>query len=105
MTLLIPGVLGIYFHILAKTRGHKRLFFLAIIFLIAPGAIQRYHKELEGFSAMKHDWKLCYLEHEDIQFCEQATRFQIYPWPENIGLKEKLAYLKKNALNLYAAGN
>jgi hypothetical protein len=54
---------------------------------------------------MKHDWKQCYLEQEDIQFCDQATNFQIYPWPENIRLKEKLVYLKQNALNLYATGN
>jgi hypothetical protein len=76
------------------------------MFLVALlGATQRYHKELEGFSAMKRDWKQCYPAHEDIQFCDQATRFQIYPWPENIGLKEKLAYLKKNALNLYGTRN
>jgi hypothetical protein len=106
MTLLIPAFLGIYFHLLAKTRDRMRTFFLGLIFVIAlPLAIQRYHKELESFSAMKHDWKQCYLEQEDIQFCDQATNFQIYPWPENIRLKEKLVYLKQNALNLYATGN
>jgi len=106
MTLLIPAFLGIYFHLLTKPRGGKRMLLLAIIFLILlPGAVQRNHKELEAFSAMKRDWKQCYLEHEDIQFCDQTTRFQIYPWPDNIRLKKKLAYLKQNALNLYATGD
>jgi hypothetical protein len=54
---------------------------------------------------MKRDWRPCYLAHEDIQFCNQASRFRIYPWPETVGLKEKLAYLKQNALNLYATGD
>jgi hypothetical protein len=103
MTLLIPAFLGIYFHLLAKPSGGKRTLLLAIMFLIVlPSAIQRYHKELEGLSAMKRDWKQCYLEREDIQLCDQATGLQIYPWPEKIRLKEKLAYLKQNALNLYA---
>jgi hypothetical protein len=44
MTLLIPAFLGIYFHLLAKPSGGKRILLLALMFLIVlPSAIQRYH--------------------------------------------------------------
>ncbi len=40
MTLLIPAFLGIYFHLLAKPSGGKRILLLALMFLIVlPSAI------------------------------------------------------------------
>jgi hypothetical protein len=103
LTLLIPAFLGIYFCILA-VRSKRTRSGLAGIFVLAllPSALQRNHKEIESFSAHKQSWKQCYLAHEDIRVCDAETNFQLYPCPECIHLKQRLEFLKRNRLNLYA---
>jgi len=44
----------------------------------------------------------CYLRTEDIDFCDAATKFRIYPRPEATGLKQKLQYLKERRLSFFA---
>ena len=50
----------------------------------------------------KRNWRDCCLRTEDIANCNRATGFQIYPQPDATQLKEKLEFLKRNHLNLYA---
>lgn len=105
LTLLIPAFLGIYFSILTIRSDRKRVALAGIfVLLLLPSCVHRYHKEIEDFSALKRDWKQCYLEHEDIQFCDAETKWQLFPCPECIHMKEKLEFLKRNRLNLYADG-
>jgi len=103
LTLLIPAFLGIYFSILA-IRNHRKRVVLAGIFilLLLPSCVHQNHKEIEAFSALKQNWKQCYLAHEDIRFCDAEANFQLYPCPECIQMKEKLEFLKRNRLNLYS---
>lgn len=106
MTLLIPGFVGIYFFLL--NLGQNRLAKISIALLLVaviPAAVQRNHKEIEGFSAMKAAWKQCYLAHEDISYCDAASHLQLYPDPNSIHLREKLTFLKQHHLNLYAGSN
>ncbi len=103
LTLLIPAFLGIYFSILAIPNEGKRVVLSGIFILVLlPSCVHRYHKEIEAFSALKQNWKQCYRAHEDIRFCDAEAHFQLYPCPECIQMKEKLEFLKRNRLNLYA---
>jgi hypothetical protein len=103
LTLLIPAFLGIYFSILAIRNDRKRVALAGIfILLLLPSCVRRSHKEIEDFSALKQNWKQCYLAHEDIRFCDAEANFQLHPCPECIQMKEKLEFLKRNRLNLYA---
>ncbi len=101
LTLLIPGFLGIYFHLLMSRSGYSRTLLLTALFVaVLPACIQRNHKEIENFSAMKHAWKDCYLASENVPYCDSSSHLQLYPWPPAI--QDKLNYLKQNRLNLYA---
>jgi hypothetical protein len=103
LTLLIPAFLGIYFSILTVGNDRKRVVLAGIFILVLlPSCVRRNHKEIEAFSAFKQNWKQCYLAHEDIRFCDAEANFQLYPCPECIQMKEKLEFLKRNRLNLYA---
>jgi hypothetical protein len=103
LTLLIPAFLGLYFGILTIRNGRRRVVLAGIfVLLLLPSCVHRYHKEIENFSALKRNWKQCYLAHEDIQFCDAETKWQLFPCPECIHMKEKLEFLKRNRLNLYA---
>jgi hypothetical protein len=103
LTLLIPAFLGAYFAVLTIQNSRKRVVLTTLLFLaLLPGCIQRNHKEIESFSGFKRAWKDCYFAHQNIQFCDTETNFQLYPCPECIHLKEKLELLKQNRLNLYA---
>jgi hypothetical protein len=106
LTLLIPAFLGIYFSILTIRNDRKRVVLAGVFILVLlPSCVSRYHKEIENFSALKQNWKQCYLAHEDIRVCDAEANFQLYPCPECIQMKEKLEFLKRNRLNLYAGGN
>ena len=103
---LALGMLGVYFHFLG---GHgqwksKVLLYSFLALLLIGGvptvasdrsAMQRYHD-------IKTKWRSCYLNTEEIQECDQEAGFWIYPFPERIGLKAKLEYLKQSRQNLYS---
>jgi hypothetical protein len=102
---LIPAFLGLYFAALGyRSRVAKTL---AIILLLAIGfsatlvirigdrsMMAQYHR-------IKEDWRACYLQRHDIGQCDALTGNKIYPWP-NPQLEEKLDFLERNKLNLYA---
>jgi hypothetical protein len=102
LTLLIPGFVGIYFCLLNLNPNRNVRILIAVMLLsVLPACIQRNHKEIEGFSAMKTAWKNCYLTNGNVAYCDEASHLQLYPHPNAIHLDEKLAYLKENHLNLY----
>jgi hypothetical protein len=104
LTLLIPGFLGLYFYLLSRGHGYKRnLMMVALLVAILPSCIQRNHKEIEGFSAMKRAWKSCYLAHENIEYCDGFSHLhQLYRPSDSNRLRKKLDFLQRNRLNLYA---
>ncbi len=103
ITLLIPGFLGIYFRLLMLDHTYKRtLLMSAFVIAVVPACVQRNHKEIEGFSAMKRAWKNCYLTNENIEDCDRLSNLQLYSRPEATRLGAKLSFLKQNRLNLYA---
>jgi len=102
ITLLIPGFVGLYFCLLNRNQSrHTRIAIFVLLLAVLPACIQRNHKEIEGFSAMKAAWKRCYLANEKVAYCDAQSHLQLYPKPTATHLNEKLAYLKENRLNLY----
>ena len=104
------GMLGLYFHLLNISSAFIRklsLGALVITTLVATSRINR--TEMRYFPLIKQQWKKCYLQTENIDRCNAAVGFSIYPpaglsMPPGVGrpFQEKLDFLKKNRLNLYA---
>jgi hypothetical protein len=104
MGLLVPAFLAIYFHLLTLQESTVRtallwLFVLAVI----PGTVRMPN----GYSPQmvkdgKLAWKRCILQTGNIEYCDHATGFQVYPDPRRTQLLEKLQFLQKNRLNLYS---
>jgi len=105
MTLLIPVFLGLYFHFVSiRGRGKRHGLIAVYTMLLIFGSFLAPLKDkpsLAWYSNGKQAWKRCYLENENIEECDRAVEFKIYPVAEGTHLKEKLDYLKKNKLNLY----
>jgi hypothetical protein len=103
LTLLIPGFLGIYFYLLMLDHSCRRTLLMSVLVVaVLPACLQRNHKEIEGFSAMKRTWKNCYRTAENVEYCDAFSHLLLYSQPEATHLRAKLAFLKRNRLNLYA---
>jgi hypothetical protein len=102
-TLLIPAFLALYFYLLSLS--HVRLRKLALglfVAMLIPSALT-VRKGAHWIADGKRAWATCYLQSENIDYCDTSVRFKIHPYPEyNNGLKEKLDYLKQHRLNLFA---
>ena len=106
ITLLIPAFFGVYLQIRSfPKKAIQAPLLLLFLLMMITGSAKGASYEMEWFRKGKQDWKECYLKNENIQFCDQATGFKIYPVPEATRLKEKLDFLKRNKLNLYADAN
>ncbi len=102
VTLLIPGVLGVYFYLQSLPWPDvRRILVGALTLLLVPGCLFLY-AEAGWFAAGKRAWMVCYLRSENIAACDRSTRFPVHPHPEETGLKEKLDYLKKRRLSFFA---
>lgn len=103
---LAIGILGLYFHLLTLRRTTIRQWGLTILLfgaVVAGFHMTRLDEDtVHRLSNGKSAWRSCYRQTEDIAGCDKAAGFMIYPRPEATGLKEKLDYLKRNKLNLYA---
>jgi hypothetical protein len=102
-TLLIPAFLAIYFYLLSKSwRGMRNLILALWVILLLPAAIFLPRTNIHWFADGKRNWANCYIRTENIRYCDQSTKFVIYPHPEQTGLQQKLDYLKEHRLNLFA---
>ncbi len=104
MALLVPAYLAIYFHLLTWRKNAFRAALLTVFAIaLIPGTLRMPN----GFSPRivsdgKQAWKTCILQIGNIDYCDQATGFPIYPDPRRTHLLEKLQFLQKNRLNLYS---
>ena len=106
------GMLGLYLYALQldapgflRPWARKLLPGLLLAFLaMGAGAVQREDRiDMRYYYTAKESWRKCYLKTEDIQGCDKAAQFTIYPVAERTGLKEKLEFLKRTKQNLYSA--
>jgi hypothetical protein len=104
MGLLVPAYLAIYFHLLTWRKSAYRTALLGVFAIaLIPGTVRM----PTGYSPQlvrdgKQAWKTCILQVGNIDYCDQATGFPVYPDPRRTQLLEKLQFLQKNRLNLYS---
>lgn len=103
---VIPGFLALYLHLLTLQWARWRSASLIVLCLVALYAGVGMTKLDRGgvywLREGKAAWKACYLEREDVELCAKETGFPISPHPRELRLEQRLNYLKKNKLNLYA---
>jgi hypothetical protein len=111
MLYLIPGFLALYFHLRLSVKDAGALpraalyLFLLMSFLTVRPLTDAGASPLEAYRRGKADWRRCYLETESVGECNRRTNFEVYPTHDPATLaaiEEKLLYLKRNRLNLYA---
>jgi len=102
-TLLIPAFLAVYFYLLSRSWHGRRDFVLALwVLMLLSAAVRKPWEEIRRYSNGKRDWADCYVRTENIPYCDQsAVDFSLHTPFEEIGLKEKLDYLKQHRLNLF----
>lgn len=101
-TLLIPAFLAMYFYALrVGSKKARELLFVLLALLLIPGHIHL-PSSAAFYANRKTAWADCYQRSENIGACDAQTAFKIYPYPERTHLQQKLEYLKKNKLNLFA---
>jgi hypothetical protein len=100
--LAIPGVLAVYLQVQTLgIRYVRNVLAAALILALIPGCLLTPQDAL-WFARVKQTWASCYVATENIEHCDQAAGFYVYPDPEGTHLKEKLDYLKERHLNLFA---
>jgi hypothetical protein len=103
VTLLIPAFLAIYFYLLSQSwRGKRNLVLALWVLLLLPAAVRKPWEDIRWYSNGKRDWANCYVRTENIRYCDQSANFLLHTPFEEIGLKEKLDYLKQHRLNLFS---
>jgi hypothetical protein len=106
VTYVIPAFFAAYLHLLTMRRSLLSRTLL-IVFLIwslyaSLNLSNLDRRNVDRIRSMKQAWRACYLSHENIDRCNREAGFPIHPNPMATGLQEKLDYLKRNRLNLYA---
>lgn len=106
VTLMIPGFLAIYFHLLTVKREAVKRFGLPVfLLLLLPGhlplGLGQSHPA-SYYSRNKRAWKDCYLRTGDFERCDSTPDFKLLPSQPPDEIKRKLDYLKLHRLNLFA---
>lgn len=107
-TLLIPAFLAMYFYALTVQPSALRVATLALLAVFFTRGLVYIHQRTEysgspsWYANGKRAWVTCYKRTEDIGYCDSATGFKIHPDAERTRLKQKLDFLKRNKLNLFA---
>ena len=99
------GIFGLYLFVLTISCRSLRnvVLFLFAVLLCQSVPIRAVDENtMVHFSEVKRSWKSCYLSSSNIGQCDRLAGFWVYPRPEATHLKEKLDFLKRNKLNLYA---
>ncbi len=106
VTLLIPGFLGLYFHLLTlKSERLRRACLIAYLLLLLPGHLPLRLGEghpAAVFSRGKRDWKECFLQTENITHCNELTGFEVIGATDPEVLRQRIDFMKRNRLNLFA---
>jgi hypothetical protein len=101
-TLLIPAYLGIYFSLLCLPRSQFRKFALVLfLLLILPGGVVIPTYAGHKLAAGKRAWEACYLRAHDVAYCDETTRFPVYPRPDQTRLRQKLEFLEEHRLSFF----
>lgn len=103
---MIPGIVATYFAIMnALLPGRLRNVVIAIflgILVLKEVQFDVADAEFIRLRDGKKSWAQCYLEHKDIDFCNENLDFKIHPSIEHGLLKSKLDYLESNGLSFFA---
>jgi hypothetical protein len=101
---LEPAVLGLYFFLLSlREFPAQRLLLSGFLLVVFAASLHVDKPQMAYFRDVKQQWKTCYLQTEEISQCDKTAGRRIFgPPPERTHLQEKLQYLKKERLNLYA---
>jgi hypothetical protein len=102
VTLLIPAFLASYFFLLSSSwQGQRNLVLTLWILLLLPATVRKPWDEVRWYSSGKRNWAECYVRTENIHYCDQSANFAVHTPFEEIGLQQKLDYLKQHQLNLF----
>lgn len=106
LTLMVPGFLGLYFHLLTLEPSRLRQSYLAaFLLLLLPGHLPLRLGDTHPaayFSRNKLAWKECFLRTENPDHCNQLTGFGVLSAMEPGVLQSRLDFMKRNRLNLYS---
>lgn len=103
----IPGMLALYFTFLIIGKlpeipaRIKTLLMLTLFMLMTFREVVtiRNTDAVNHYRDAKINWSKCYLENNDINYCNEKVSFQVYP--NNDRIKDKLEYLKVRKLNFF----
>ncbi len=105
VTLLIPGILGLYFHLLTvKSDSLRRVSLIGFLLLMLPGHLPLRLGDSHPasvFSRGKTAWKACFLQTGDVRQCNQLTKFAAVAAIESDVFRRRIEFLKQHRLNLY----
>ncbi len=103
---VVLGFFGLYLYALSNQARNLRLYLLPVLLIFAALGARPLNRSdawiVQKMSEGRRAWRECYLAQQDIRECDARTHFQIYPQPEATRLQEKLDFLERNRLNLYA---
>lgn len=106
VTLIIPGFLGLYFHLLTLKPGRlSQISLIVFLLLLLPGHLPLGlgdNHPAASFSLGKRAWKECFLRTENQYHCNQLTGFAALSAMEPVILKKRLDFMRQNRLNFYA---
>ena len=108
VTLMLPGLFGLYLTLQLALAGRARVAALAVLAAVWVGgegvAGARDARAIEELASAKRDWVDCYLQTRDLARCNATGRIVIYPYPDQLPrIERRLAWLEARGLNLFAA--
>lgn len=103
---VVLGFFGLYLYALSDHARNLRVSLVLVLLLFATLGARPLSGDdariVEEMTNGKRAWRDCYPARHDIHECDNLTKFQVHPHPEAIHLQEKLDFLERNHLNLYA---
>ena len=105
VTLLIPGFLGFYFHLLTlKSNSLRQASLIVFLLLMLPGHLPLGLGDshpASSFSRGKKAWKECFLQTENVSKCDEQTGFAVVPSFGHETFRKRIEFMKQRRLNLY----
>ncbi len=103
---LVPALVGayIYFSAFCKIKNFRKGFFIIFGVTLIVGEFywrQRDYKTFDMYSKGKKAWIACYLEKKNVDECDQAVEFKIYPIPHVTSLQEKMNLLEERGWSIF----